>query len=77
MSERAEPNVDELDLSRVTWRKSTASGSASECVEVAAVAGHVLLRDSKNPEGPKLVFTRQEFAAFLDGARRGEFDDLT
>jgi hypothetical protein len=34
------------------------------------------MRDSKNPNGPALEFSRQEIAAFLDGAHKGEFDHL-
>jgi hypothetical protein len=36
----------------------------------------VFLRDSKDPHGAVLRFTRAEIAAFLDGAKSGEFDDL-
>ncbi|HTS95063.1 MAG TPA: DUF397 domain-containing protein [Streptosporangiaceae bacterium] len=34
------------------------------------------IRDSKNPDGSVLYYTPFEFHAFLDGARKGEFDDL-
>jgi hypothetical protein len=34
----------------------------------------VAVRDSKNPDGPKLVFTPSEWKAFLGGVRTGEFD---
>jgi len=33
------------------------------------------MRDSKDPDGPKLVFTPAEWAAFVAGVRDGEFDD--
>jgi hypothetical protein len=36
--------------------------------------GMVAVRDSKNPDGPKLVFTPSEWKAFLGGVRTGEFD---
>jgi hypothetical protein len=55
------------------WRKSTFSGSAGECVEVS-VQNAVALRDSKNPDGPCLLFTLGEWAAFLAGARDDQFD---
>jgi hypothetical protein len=59
------------------WRKATRSQGASNCVEVAGLAGGgVALRDSKHRDGPVHRYTREEFAAFLDGARNGEFDDL-
>jgi hypothetical protein len=31
----------------------------------------VAVRDSKNPAGPKLIFTRQAWAAFLDSVKDG------
>lgn len=63
------------DLSRAQWRKATYSGSENACVEVAPVSdgGHAV-RDSKDPTGPVLRFTRAEWAAFTAGVRDGEFD---
>jgi hypothetical protein len=55
------------------WRKSTASGG-SECVEVALVGPFVLVRQSERPAEPPLAFSRAQWAAFLIGARNGEFD---
>jgi hypothetical protein len=62
-----------LDLSRAHWRKSTRSGY-NGCVEVAFVDRHVAMRDSKDRQGPVLVFSDREWRAFLSGARDGEFD---
>jgi hypothetical protein len=36
----------------------------------------VAVRDSKNPSGPVLTYTPREWDAFLDGAKKGEFDSL-
>jgi Domain of unknown function (DUF397) len=58
------------------WRKAQMSTNNGACVEVAAVPGKITLRDSKDPGGPILVYTPDEWTAFLDGAKKGEFDDL-
>ncbi len=65
-----------VDLSRAVWQKSTYSGSnGGQCVEVASnLPGVVAVRDSKDPDGPKLAFTADEWAAFTAGVKDGEFD---
>jgi hypothetical protein len=66
------------DAMRLRWRKSSASTGNGECVELAALDdGRVAVRDSKNPDGAMLIFTRAEMRAWLHGVRAGEFDDLT
>jgi hypothetical protein len=65
------------DLGSVEWRKSSASNPSGNCVEVARLAdGAVAVRNSRYPDGPALVYTGSEVAAFLAGVRNGEFDDL-
>ena len=60
----------------LAWRKATSSGEGA-CVEVAPLPdGGVAVRDSKDPQGPILRYTAPEWTAFLDGARKGEFDQL-
>ncbi|MEV0391768.1 DUF397 domain-containing protein [Polymorphospora rubra] len=56
------------------WRKSTRSGGGDNCVEVATENGTIGIRDSKDPTGPILTFTRTEWAAFLAGVRSRSFD---
>jgi len=59
------------------WRKSRHSGAAGNCVEVAALRdGEIAVRNSRFPEGPALIYTRAEIAAFVAGAKDGEFDDV-
>ena len=59
------------------WIKATASGpDGGDCVEQRVHDGVVEIRDTKDRSGPVLRFTSAEFAAWLDGARRGEFDHL-
>jgi hypothetical protein len=60
----------------LAWRKAESSGANGQCVEIASAMGNVAIRDSKDPDGPILVYTMPEFRAFLDGARNGEFDTL-
>ena len=64
------------DLSSAIWRKSSRSGgNGGNCVEVAAnLPGVVAVRDSKNPDGPALLFTPGEWQAFLAGVHAGEFE---
>lgn len=65
------------ELGPVRWRKSQASNPSGNCVEVAGLpGGGVAVRNSRHPDGPVLVYTGAELAAFLEGVRNGEFDDL-
>lgn len=55
------------------WVRSSFSFANGNCVEVASLpGGSVGIRDSRDPGGPVLRFTRAEWAAFLGGTRRGE-----
>jgi hypothetical protein len=59
------------------WRKSTVSNPSGNCVELAELTGGmVAVRNSRQPSGPVLIYTRAEIAAFIQGVQRGEFDDL-
>ncbi|HMG63806.1 MAG TPA: DUF397 domain-containing protein [Streptosporangiaceae bacterium] len=62
-------------LAGVRWSKSARSGpTGGNCVEVAFLTGgDVALRNSRQPDGPALVFTAAEWDAFIGGARDGEF----
>ena len=63
--------ADGLDLSRAAWRKSTYSNNGGSCVEVGTgVSGVVAVRDSKNPDGPKLVFTSEQWMLFTSTVNR-------
>jgi hypothetical protein len=68
--------ADEPDFSGATWFKSSYSGGNNgQCVEVADLRVSVGVRDSKRRAvGPVLVFGPLEWAAFVGGVRRGEFD---
>lgn len=59
------------------WIKSRHSNAEGNCVEVAPLTGGgIAMRNSRDPDGPALVYTAAELAAFLAGAKDGEFDHL-
>jgi hypothetical protein len=56
------------------FRRSSFCHNGS-CVEVAlGDDGSALLRDGTDPTGPALAFTADEWTAFIQGAKAGEFD---
>lgn len=65
-----------MDHLSATWRKSTYSGgNGGNCVEVAGnLPGVVAVRDSKNPDGPKLTFGPQSWASFMAAIKAGSYD---
>lgn len=65
------------ELGGVLWRKSSASNPSGNCVELAKLPdGAIAVRNSRDPSGPALIYTRAEMAAFLRGAKDGDFDNL-
>jgi Domain of unknown function (DUF397) len=68
-----------MDLTQsddLAWRKSSYSGAnGQDCVEVASLPkGGRAVRDSKDPDGPRLAFTASEWRAFIAGVKDGEFE---
>ncbi|MFY1675364.1 DUF397 domain-containing protein [Plantactinospora sp. WMMB334] len=59
----------------LVWRKSSRSGSNSNCVEVAELPSVGAVRDSKDPDGSVLLFPRDNWATFIAGTRRDASDD--
>ncbi|GAB7188727.1 DUF397 domain-containing protein [Kitasatospora sp. Ki12] len=57
-----------------TWRKSTYSSDGGQCVEVAPGLPNVMpVRDSKDPDGPALLFSADAWQSFVTAVRAGEF----
>ncbi|WP_207400783.1 DUF397 domain-containing protein [Actinomadura roseirufa] len=57
------------------WRKSSRSGdNGGQCVEVAGLVVAVGVRDSRDPDGPKLLFSPAEWALFLRRLKGGGCD---
>jgi hypothetical protein len=65
-----------MDLSNATWRKSSYSGgNGGNCVEVAVLPdGDRAVRHSKEPAGPKLVFTPGDWRSFIVAVRDGDLE---
>ncbi|WP_255665077.1 MULTISPECIES: DUF397 domain-containing protein [unclassified Nocardia] len=64
-----------VDLSAAEWFKSSRSGGDKNCVEVSFAANNLVgVRDSKNSSGPVLVFTVDEWSAFIGAVATGVFD---
>jgi hypothetical protein len=65
------------DLEGVVWRKSRLSNSQGACVEMARLpGGEVAVRNSRDPDGPALIYPAAAIRALLDGARDGDLDSL-
>jgi hypothetical protein len=62
--------MTEIDLSRAEWRKSSYSGQSGNCVEVARnLPGIMAVRDSKEPDGTKLVLSEEAWRVFISRVR--------
>ncbi|MER6915109.1 DUF397 domain-containing protein [Streptomyces sp. NPDC000594] len=63
------------ELTTAAWTKSSHSNATGNCVELAKLPdGSIALRNSRDPQGPALIYTPDEIAAFVAGARSGDFD---
>lgn len=64
-------------LRQVTWQKSRYSNSQGSCVEMGLLpGGDIAVRNSRDPDGPALIYTQAEIQALLRGAKEGDFDNL-
>ncbi len=67
-------NLRKADLAAVSWRKSSYSGGAQDCVEVTTDRpGAVGVRDSKDRAGSVLNFSPGVWRAFIAGVKNGEY----
>ncbi|GII90623.1 DUF397 domain-containing protein [Sinosporangium siamense] len=62
-------------LANAEWRKAERSGDSGDCLEVAPLpGGQVGIRDTEHLDQPPFVVSASVWGAFIDGAKRGEFD---
>jgi len=73
----AAPVPAEAEAHPVSWQKSRASSDAGGCVEMAKLpGGEIVVRNSRQPGGPALIYTQAEIEALIQGAKDGDFDHL-
>ncbi|MFI0469888.1 DUF397 domain-containing protein [Saccharopolyspora sp. 5N102] len=74
-STRSQNGADNcVEIAHLTpiWRRSSrSSGGSANCVEVASLIDATAVRDSKDPDGPALVFGAAAFGGFLDALKAG------
>lgn len=77
MTEHISNGVSAQRLTGAVWRKSRRSGAVGNCVELASIGGgDIAVRNSRNPQGPALIYTRDDMTAFVAGVKDGEFDGI-
>lgn len=73
------PTVKDLgiDVASLSWRRSADGEGVIEVAFVSAPTGEewILMRVSGEASGRTLVYDRNEWECFLDGVRKGEFDN--
>ncbi|HEY2579443.1 MAG TPA: DUF397 domain-containing protein [Streptosporangiaceae bacterium] len=64
-------------LTGVCWQKSRHSNSQGACVELAGLPdGDIAIRNSRDPDGVVLFYTKAEIRALIEGVKEGDFDNL-
>ena len=77
MTDRLYNGMPSESLGSEGWRKPWSGGNGASCVEAMKLPdGRIALRQSTDPQGPALLYTTDEMAAFIQGAKTGEADFL-
>lgn len=66
--------MNDVDVPQLQWFKSSRSSPNGQCVESARLSGGMAVRDSKHPDGPVLLFSADQWQAFTEGVKLGEFE---
>ena len=69
--------LSDVRRAELAWQKSRRSNPSGNCVEMAELpTGEIAVRNSRYPDGPVLIYTREEVEAFVGGAKDGDFDHM-
>lgn len=60
------------ELPGAVWRKSSRSGAVGNCVELTWLEDRAGMRNSRDPDGPVLVYPRADLMAFVADAKKRE-----
>jgi hypothetical protein len=66
--------VVSLEIAGLQWRKARRSAANGACVELAAANGKVIVRDTKDRNGPFMGYSSGAWRSFVADARMGRFD---
>ncbi|GAA1859273.1 DUF397 domain-containing protein [Actinomadura bangladeshensis] len=59
-----------MDLNAVVWKKASRSNESGDaCIELASDVDAVAIRDSKDPDGPKLIIGHSDFRHLADALK--------
>lgn len=72
MPSTPKPVAGALDLANARWQRAPGSPAGGQAVEIARAGGYIAMRASAH--GQPLIFTPDEWAAFVAGVKDGEFD---
>jgi len=61
-------------MGNLEWRKARRSANNGACVELAPAAGQILIRDSKDQDGPMIAYSEHSWRQFVAVAKTGHFD---
>ncbi|MFF1798645.1 DUF397 domain-containing protein [Kitasatospora sp. NPDC058263] len=66
--------MSDINLTRAAWVKSSYSQQGGDCIEVApGFPSAMPVRDSKDSDGPVLVFAADAWRSFVAAVQAGEF----